>query len=68
MAGLVYATNPSFVYFDAQFAYESVGILLMLTIVRLYVEALAAERSGSPTWRQSLPAPLLIARSPSAWW
>ena len=61
VAGLVYATNPSFVYFDAQFAYESVGILLMLTIVRLYVEALAAERSGSPTWRQSLPAPLLIA-------
>ena len=33
----------------------------MLTIVRLYVEALAAERSGSPTWRQSLSAPLLIA-------
>ena len=48
VAGLVYAANPSFVYFDAQFAYESVAILLMLTIVRLYVEALAAERSGSP--------------------
>ena len=47
-AGVVYAANPSFVYFDALFAYESVAILLMLTIVRLYVEALAAERSGSP--------------------
>ena len=60
-AGLVYAANPSFVYFDAQFSYESVAILLMLTIVRLYVEALAAERSGGPTWRQSLSASLLIA-------
>jgi hypothetical protein len=61
VAGLVYATNPSFVFFDGQFAYESVAILLMLTLVRLYVEALAAERSGSPTWRQSLSASLLIA-------
>jgi hypothetical protein len=59
-AGLVYAANPSFVYFDAQFAYESFAILLMLTIVRLYVEALAAERDGSPTWRQSLSTSLLI--------
>src|SRR5215467_2525832 len=46
VAGLVYATNPSFVYGDVQFAYESVAILLMLTIVRLYMEALTAERSG----------------------
>ena len=61
VAGLVYATNPSFVYFDAQFAYESVGILLMLTIVRLYAEVLAAERSGRRTWTQSLCASLLIA-------
>jgi hypothetical protein len=59
-AGLVYAASPSFVYFDAQFSYESVGILLMLTIVRLYVEALAAGRSGDRTWRQSLSALLLI--------
>jgi hypothetical protein len=61
VAGLVYATNPSFVYFDVLFAYESVAILLMLTIVRLYVEELAAERSGGRTWRQSLSASLLIA-------
>ncbi len=61
VAGLVYATNPSFIYFDAQFAYESVALLLMLTIVRLYVEALAAERSGSRTWGQSLSTALLIA-------
>ena len=60
-AGLVYAASPSFVYFDAQFSYESVGILLLLTIIRLYVEALAAERSGDRTWRQSLSAALLIA-------
>jgi hypothetical protein len=59
-AGLVYVANPSFVFFDAQFSYESVAILLMLTIVRLYVEALAAERSGGRTWRQSLSASLLI--------
>jgi len=61
VAGLVYATNPSFVYNDVQFAYESVAILLILTIVRLYVEALAAERYGGRTWRQSLSTALLIA-------
>ena len=61
VAGLVYAANPSFVFFDTQFAYESLAILLMLTVVRLYVEALAAERSGSPTWRRSLSTSLLIA-------
>jgi hypothetical protein len=61
VAGLVYATNPGFVYFDVQFAYESVAILLMLTILRLYVEALAAERSGSPAWIKGLSASLLIA-------
>ena len=61
VAGLVYATNPSFVYGDVQFAYESVAILLMLTIVRLYMEALTAERSGGRTWRQSLSTALLIA-------
>ena len=60
-AGLVYAANPSFVFFDTQFSYESVALLLMLTIVRLYVEGLAAERSGGRTWRQSLAAALLIA-------
>ncbi len=61
VAGLVYAVNPSFVYEDVQFAYESVAILLMLTIVRLYVEALAAERTGGRTWRQSLLTNVLIA-------
>ena len=61
VAGLVYAVNPSFIYEDVQFAYESVAILLMLTIVRLYVEALAAERSGGRSWRQSLLTSLLIA-------
>jgi hypothetical protein len=60
-AGLVYAANPSFVFFDTQFSYESVALLLMLTIVRLYVEGLAAEKSGGRTWRQSLAAALLIA-------
>ena len=60
-AGLVYAANPSFVYGDAMFGYETLAILLMLTIVRLYVEALAAERSGGRTRRQSLSTALLIA-------
>lgn len=60
-AGLVYAANPGFVYGDAMFGYESLAILLMLTIVRLYVEALAAERSGTRTRGQSLSASLLIA-------
>ena len=59
-AGLVYAANPSFVYGDAMFGYESFAILLMLTIVRLYVEAVAAERSGTRTWRQRLSTALLI--------
>jgi len=61
VAGLVYAVNPSFIYEDVQFAYESLAILLMLTILRLYVEALAAERSGGRTWIQSLLTSLLIA-------
>jgi hypothetical protein len=61
VAGLVYAANPSFMYDDAMFGYESLAILLMLTIVRLYVEALAAERSGTRTWRRSLSTALLIA-------
>jgi hypothetical protein len=61
VAGLVYAVNPSFIYDDVQFAYESVAILLMLTIVRLAVEALAAERSGGRTWRQTLSTSMLIA-------
>ena len=43
------------------FGYESLALLLMLVIVRLYVEALAAERSGTRTWRQSLSTVLLIA-------
>jgi len=33
----------------------------MLTIVRLYVESLAAERSGNQAWRQALSVSLLIA-------
>ncbi len=60
-AALVYATNPSFVYEDVQFAYESVAILLMLTIVRLYLEALAAERAGRRTWTQTLATLALLA-------
>ncbi len=60
-AGLVYAANPSFVFFDAQFSYESLALLLMLTIVRLYVAALAAERAGGRTWWQNLSTALLIA-------
>jgi hypothetical protein len=61
VAGLVYAVNPSFIYEDVQFAYESVALLLMLTIVRLYLEALAAERSDGRTWGQTLLTSLLIA-------
>jgi hypothetical protein len=61
VAGLVFAANPGFVYGDAIFGYETLAILLMLTVVRLYVEALAAERSGTRTWRQSLSTALLIA-------
>jgi hypothetical protein len=61
LAGLVYAANPSFVYGDAIFGYETLAVLLMLTIVRLYVEALAAERSGTSTWKQTISTALLIA-------
>ena len=61
VAGLVYAANPSFVYGDAIFGYETLALLLMLTIVRLYVEALAAERTGTRTWRQTISTALLIA-------
>jgi hypothetical protein len=61
VAGIVYAANPSFIYEDVMFAYESFAILLMLTIVRLYVEALADERERTRTWRQSIAALFLIA-------
>ncbi len=61
VAGLVYATNPSFLYGDVQFAYESFAILLMLTILRLSAEVLAAERSGHGSWRRTLSTFLLIA-------
>ena len=61
VAAIVYATNPSFLYEDVQFAYESLAILLMLTIVRLYVEALAEEQAGPRRWRQSLASVLLLA-------
>lgn len=61
VAGLVYAANPSFIYEDSQFAYESMAILIMLAIIRLYVEALAAERSDDNTWTQSLSTILLLA-------
>jgi hypothetical protein len=61
VAGLVYAANPSFVYGDTIFGYETLAVLLMLTIVRLYVEALAAERSGTRTWKQTISTALLIA-------
>ncbi len=61
VAAVVYAANPSFMYEDVQFAYETVAILLMFTIVRIYTEALAAERSGGRTWRASLSTTLLIA-------
>ena len=61
VAGLAYAANPSFLYNDVQFAYESFAILLMLTIIRLYLGSLAAERSGGRSWRQSLSTALLIA-------
>lgn len=61
IAGLVYAVNPSFIYEDVQFAYESVAILLMLTILRLYADAMAVERSEGNTWRQTLLTALLIA-------
>ena len=61
VAGLVYAVNPSFIYEDVQFAYESVAILIMLAILRLYADAMAAERSGGNTWRHSLLTSLLIA-------
>lgn len=61
VAAVVYATNPSFIYEDVQFAYESIAILLMFTILRIYVEALAAERSGTRTWRSTLSTTFLIA-------
>lgn len=61
LAGLVYAVNPSFVYEDVQFAYESVAIVLMLTILRLYAEALTARGSDERRWTSVTPTLFLIA-------
>lgn len=60
VAGLVYATNPSFVYEDVQFAYESLAISLMLVIVRVYLESLEAERNGGRTWRESVSTAVFL--------
>lgn len=60
VAGLVYATNPSFVYEDVQFAYESLAITLMLVIVRVYLESLEAERNGGRTWRESVSTAVFL--------
>ena len=56
----VYATNPSFVYEDVQFAYESLAITLMLVIVRVYLESLEAERNGGRTWRESVSTAVFL--------
>lgn len=56
----MYATNPSFVYEDVQFAYESLAITLMLVIVRVYLESLEAERNGGRTWRESVSTAVFL--------
>jgi hypothetical protein len=33
IAGLIYALNPSYMYFDAQFAYESLSIVLVIWVL-----------------------------------
>jgi hypothetical protein len=60
VAGLLYATNPSFVYEDVQFAYESIALVIMFTILRLYTEGMAGERSGTRRSPGNTAATLLL--------
>jgi hypothetical protein len=57
VATLVYAANPSFLFFDAQFAYESLALPLALFVVWL-----VARREGSPIPADELPGSRSIAR------
>ena len=47
----VYACNPSFLYFDAQFAYESLALMIAATLL------LVAVRWSEPEWRDG-PRPV----------
>ena len=54
LAALVYAANPRFLYFDSQFAYESLGLPLAA-----FVLATVAMRSRQGSSRLELPAIVL---------
>jgi glycosyltransferase involved in cell wall biosynthesis len=45
VAALLYSLNPSFLYFDSQYAYESLGVVLFIWIVAALVSALAAREN-----------------------
>lgn len=47
LAAVVFALNPSFLFFDAQYSYESLGIALLLGSVVLLVSCATAETRNS---------------------
>jgi len=44
MAAVVYGFNPSFLYFDTQFAYESMAITLLVWALAAFAQAIRADR------------------------
>ena len=51
LAALLYGLNPSFLYFDTQFAYESMAITLLMWTVTGYVRAVRSRRGrGRAEW------------------
>lgn len=50
LGAAVYACNPSFLYFDAQFAYESLALLLAATLLILAVRWAKPQDAASDLW------------------
>jgi len=50
VAAFVYALNPSFLYFDAQFAYESVAIALFIWVLAALASGVAAKGVARRAW------------------
>jgi hypothetical protein len=50
IAGILYATNSSYLYFDTQFSYESLAITLLIWGVVCFVQAIRSLRGRRGVW------------------
>lgn len=71
IATIVYATNPNFLYFDGQFAYESLALPLALLALVAVVRLDDAHRRRRPAIAAGallVTAGVIVAHHLSAWW